>query len=728
MSRNAAFPVVGLLACLSCSTFSPVVFGHAAVSAKESSSSAVFLRNVGQQDARVLYEARTSSGQTFVTRNGELVHSLLAGQDADGVPQRLVLRESLRDGLIAAVIAGQPSSTRYTRIARSGDDAGLDQQTVPSFDQLDLGNVYPGINYSLQNGVKGIEKVFLVEPGADPAAISLAIEGAAKLSVDEDGSLLAHSALGAVRFSQPVAWQVIDGERQPVTVGYRVEEAATPGYGFALGDYDRARELFIDPYIASTYLGGSDGDTPAATAIDGNGKLLVAGIASAGNFPTTAGVYKETSANLCMYVSRFSADLTTLEASTYLCGNASSVVSGLAIAPNGSIYVSGSTSDATFPTTAGAYQIAADANGTSFIANLSADLSTLNAATFLGGSIVDDALALAVDANGKVFVGGRTNSSNFPVTAGVVDPNSGNKSFISRLSGDLSTLEASTYFGGGGNAAGAVYGFAFAGANDVYVVGSTYSTTFPATMDAYSATNQGDGDVYIARLDRDLTAIQAATLIGGSKDDTPYQLLLDGSGDVFIHGRTHNVSYPQTMGVVVPQGTVAANNWGFISHLSGDLETLVASALIDVSATMQFEGTDHLLVAGPAEITSDLPTYDVGVLDPTHNGVRDVYVARIRRDLTAIEAATFVGGSSVDFANAGQLLAMDGMGNFYLAIASQSNDAVTSADAFDTTHNGGNDTYIYHAGANLLGGGIFCDGFESDAGISKCPPFSFENP
>ena len=720
------FPAAVLAACLLCALFAPVSTVHGAVPASEAQHSVAFLRNVGQQDARVLYEARTPTGQVLVLRNGGLVYSLSAGVDADGRARRLVLRESLSQGLIAAVIAGQPSPTRYTRIARSGNDAGIDQQSIPAFEQLDFGNVYPGINYSLQVGAKGVEKIFRVSANADPAAISLAVAGANKLSVDEDGSLFAHSALGAVRFSQPVAWQVIDGERVAVPVDYRIDGAAIPGYGFALGDYDRSRELFIDPYIASTYLGGSSQDAPSAIAVDADGSVLTYGTASATDFPTTSGVYKESSANLCLQVSRFSADLTTLQAATYICGNAGSTPSRMVIAPNGSIYITGHTQDTTFPVTAGAYQIAHVAHNEGFISRLSSDLTTLEASTYLGGSLVDSIKGLAVDATGDVFVAGQTNSTDFPVTSGVFDPaapiNTFGKSFISRLSGDLTTLEASTHFGGGGYYGGGVARvLTLAADGSVWVAGNTASDSFPATMDAYSASNQGDTDAYLGHLDRDLETLHAATLIGGNKDDTPYELLLDGSGGVWIHGSTRSGGFPHTAGAVGTQSSTPLSDWGFVSHFSGDLTQLHASGWTDTRGSMRFAGDDHLLIAGSASVTSDLPTYNAGVIDPTHNGVTDVYVARLRRDLTAFEAATFVGGSSSDTANSGGMLAMDGLGNFYLAVNTQSNDAVTSPDAFDTSHNGHIDTYIYHASANLLGGRIFCDGFESNPSISKCP-------
>ena len=64
------------------------------------------------------------------------------------------------------------------------------------------------------------------------------------------------------------------------------------------------------------------------------------------------------------------------------------------------------------------------ATGTAFVVRLSANGSTLDYATFLGGS-GSSGLALALDAAGRATVTGFTDSSDFPTTAGAFDPDYG---------------------------------------------------------------------------------------------------------------------------------------------------------------------------------------------------------------------------------------------------------------------------------------------------------------
>ena len=80
----------------------------------------------------------------------------------------------------------------------------------------------------------------------------------------------------------------------------------------------------------------------------------------------------------------------------------------------------------------------------------------LTASTFLGGSGRDGRLEVpvAVDADGNVFVAGRTSSLDIPYTIGAYDTvyNGGaNDVIVAKLSADLSTLLACTYVGGSGD-------------------------------------------------------------------------------------------------------------------------------------------------------------------------------------------------------------------------------------------------------------------------------------
>ena len=85
--------------------------------------------------------------------------------------------------------------------------------------------------------------------------------------MDTNGELLIKTSIGEVRQKAPIAYQVVDGEKQKVASRYRL----LPGrqVAFDLGGYDPKRELVIDPVLRySTFLGGDEDDYGFGIALD----------------------------------------------------------------------------------------------------------------------------------------------------------------------------------------------------------------------------------------------------------------------------------------------------------------------------------------------------------------------------------------------------------------------------------------------------------------------------
>lgn len=103
-------------------------------------------------------------------------------------------------------------------------------------------------------------------------------------------------------------------------------------------------------------------------------------------------------------------------AATFLGGSESEQgATALALDSMGNVYVAGDTDSADFPGVGpGSADNSFDAFMEAFVAKLDGELSTILAATFLGGSGTDDSSALALDSTGNVFVAGLTTSPNFP--------------------------------------------------------------------------------------------------------------------------------------------------------------------------------------------------------------------------------------------------------------------------------------------------------------------------
>ncbi len=106
----------------------------------------------------------------------------------------------------------------------------------------------------------------------------------------------------------------------------------------------------------------------------------------------------------------------------------------------------------------------------------------LSYSTFLGGSGIDSAAAIAVAPDNTAFIAGGTFSSDFP-SAHPIQSNHGgpddfNKdAFVAKISADGSSLLYATYLGG--KAQDTATGIAVDAAGDAFVVGNTESPDFP---------------------------------------------------------------------------------------------------------------------------------------------------------------------------------------------------------------------------------------------------------
>ena len=158
-----------------------------------------------------------------------------------------------------------------------GDDAGQWRAGVPTFAQVRVENIYPGVNVVYYGNRQKLEYDFNLAAGVNPSAIALRFDGAEKVSVDAAGGLVISLGSGEVIQHPPVAYQTIRGARQEIAATYKMLDAHTAA--FALGAYDRSAPLVIDPVLTySSYFGGDSGDTAWAIAVNPiDGSIYVAG-------------------------------------------------------------------------------------------------------------------------------------------------------------------------------------------------------------------------------------------------------------------------------------------------------------------------------------------------------------------------------------------------------------------------------------------------------------------
>jgi hypothetical protein len=191
-------------------------------------------------------------------------------------------------------------------------------------------------------------------------------------------------------------------------------------------------------------------------ALEANGAATVAGITGSSDYPTTSGAYSTTfgGGGYDVFVTRLSPQGSGLTWSTFLGGSDVDLASAVALGQNGTATVVGRTYSANFPATAGAYDTSPNGTADAFVSRLSTQGTSLVWSTYLGGSSVDEAIAVAVDPGDAAVVVGHTASANFPTTAGAYDRVFGGSfdAFVTQVSAQGNALGYSTYLGAGGRA------------------------------------------------------------------------------------------------------------------------------------------------------------------------------------------------------------------------------------------------------------------------------------
>jgi putative Ig domain-containing protein/beta-propeller repeat-containing protein len=162
----------------------------------------------------------------------------------------------------------------------------------------------------------------------------------------------------------------------------------------------------------STYLGGSNADSPTGLAVDLSGDALIAGSTRSVNFPVASPVQANLLGTYDAFVSKLNAAGSSLLFSTYLGGQDVDGADAIAVDAAGIVHVAGHTSSLDFPTINPLQPQPAGLEDV-FVASLDTSGSIVFS-TYLGGTYDDTASAIAVDGSGNKYIAGTTASTNFP--------------------------------------------------------------------------------------------------------------------------------------------------------------------------------------------------------------------------------------------------------------------------------------------------------------------------
>ena len=310
-----------------------------------------------------------------------------------------------------------------------------------------------------------------------------------------------------------------------------------------------------DMLVYSTYLGGKDGDSAAAVAVDGANNATVAGNTFSKDFPVTAGAFQsERDGRQDAFVSRLAPGGDARLWSTFLGGEELEFANGVALGADGGAVVAGGTGSNKFPVTQGALQPVYASDGDGFVSKLSDDGATLLWSTFFGGKdgnpfAFDFASSVRLDALENVYVAGETLSRDLPVTLDAFDPECGRNDnctftdgFVAKLSGDGCALLYGTYLGDSDT--DAARGLAVDDRGHAHVTGYTRDNDFPVTPDAFQIDRRGAADAFLSELGPAGRDLLYSTFLGSGDDDAGNAVAVSGALRTHVAGSSAGNNFP----------------------------------------------------------------------------------------------------------------------------------------------------------------------------------------
>ncbi len=390
------------------------------------------------------YQNSTQGNRSaFVTRlkadGSDIVYSVILGGNsgADGVVlsnnEEVILTGSAQDNTFPTTLGALKTNLNdsadafVTRISANGSNlmfstflggSGLDDgrgvQLALNEDVVICGNTtsndFPTSNNAYQISNNNIQDVFITRLSADGSSIvySTFVGGS---DVDITNALQLTSNEDVV-----ICGQTISSDFPTTSGAFQTQLSNNISNAFITKLSSDGSTL-----VYSTFLSGSGssigGDNPIDIDLYPNNDLLITGVTSSSDFPTTSDAYQINYGGMSdAFVTRLSSDGSNLVYSTFFGGSDFDRGGDIQLITDQDIAFTGATYSNNFPiTNHNAFQISKNDSAAAFMTTLSGDGQTLTYSSFLGGNSTDISYEL-ITKNEKVWICGLTASSDFPTT------------------------------------------------------------------------------------------------------------------------------------------------------------------------------------------------------------------------------------------------------------------------------------------------------------------------
>ena len=455
----------------------------------------------------------------------------------------------------------------------------------------------------------------------------------------------------------------------PLTAGaYETSFNGGESVGFDAGGFDIGLTKFNPngtALVYSTYIGGSNNESPNSMVTNLAGELYIMGVTSSPNFTNTGNGF-DNSFN--------GGNEITLESNQSFTGTDIYVIriSAAGNAVLNATFVGGSDNDGINLGESGSV----------------GDLVFNYGDTFRGEIILDP--------QNNVLVASSTRSSNFPTVSPSQALLAGQQdAVLFKMNPTLNSMIWSTYYGGSGLDCGNA--LAINSVNEVYMTGGTISSNLAVPSGHAQLFTGGEADGFVTRFNAATGGIMSGTYIGTASYDQSFFVQVDPDDFVYVYGQSYG-NMPISAGLI---GNPAAHQFirkygqalstvSWNTKIGGGGERISPTAfLVSECYEIYFAGWGGQLL--DTDISGFTTTSDA--FQPAIANGDGFYIAVLDPNASGLQYGSFIGGSSSEHVDGGTSR-FDKNGNIYHAVCSScgssSNGFITTPGAYATSENSGN--------------------------------------
>ncbi|MBC7348495.1 MAG: SBBP repeat-containing protein [Candidatus Aminicenantes bacterium] len=256
----------------------------------------------------------------------------------------------------------------------------------------------------------------------------------------------------------------------------------------------------------SGFIGGTADDIGSWLALDGSGNVYLTGYTSSTQgqlFPVKNGPYLTHKGGLEAFITKIASTGNSIIYCGYIGGTGDDYGAGVAVNQNGEAFVAGLTnSQSGLPLLVGP-DLTYNGGWEAFISRVNQNGTGLIYSGYVGGSLDDFGLAVAVDSQDIAYLAGASDSADFPVAGGPYSSYAGGRdAFLMAVQADGSGFYFSSFLGGSDREE--ANGVAAYGDGNCYLAGFTRSWDFPVLVGPFLQPGGGVGnlaeDAFVTRI------------------------------------------------------------------------------------------------------------------------------------------------------------------------------------------------------------------------------------